>query len=787
MKSLSTKSRSNLNSISARNSIISEFSLVNRAKLSVDLPPINPEFCLVRNRILEQDKKKRLNEYFSQETIKDVSHLLDSENIKTSPKTSNLFNEHFYKTYSESKLLPTGRMEIEQLNKWLKKMTEIYIPDMEIIIEKNLVPDEELTKKVEDIFSTALKELLKQVSVQSKLRGDLIEYVTNTLKYTWTRYPDHLLYVIQKEKSSAEKKFQEMQQSLKSSIGKYKGQLKSQSIELKTLEEEKQALLKEINSLRKSIVEYKAEINQYLEFKNKEVENVFVQTEFDFQQDAENIVFDRKLSRVNSFKDHGSRIQINLLKVQCDETVDVDDKSPMNLDKEKFLAEFQKMLNNIEIDSDVDLNSLGETVYLQTGSLTDWAAGFRLALNLSSKPTQTPKRSFEGQMTMPSPSFEEKLIGVTDMSHSRKPKNPSFEPEILSSSEILKKMLIRPSVQLQKYAKNTRRKILKHINFSIYKSIGKKFTSNFTFADLILQELINRYNVRIIAERKFKEVAAGCIFHMTESLRIRMFSCALGCGSYSSYSNYSVLGTEIYIKLYECMVSSKTGVIFDSSDPLDIEYYPLSRGIEVTKSLFSRTFPYKKFVLLTQALKKLSETDSNHVNKDGVIRLDTFIETCMKFQEELFESIEQGVKFTVDSISDFNYLTKGEVLVILRNLAPRKIQTVKQMNFDENNEINVEDFKDFCLNFGLLYIETVQEFFENTEKDPKLISQEISAWDDVWENKIGSEDGLSEEEWRIKLESIQYTLKGRRVERYFYLWHLLKAELEFHHKKGLIS
>lgn len=766
-------------SISARGSIANEILDIKKCKVSSDLPPINPDFCLTRNNILEKDKKKRINSYLSQDIIKDVSHLLDSESLKVLPKTSDLFFENMFKTYSDSRNLPTGRIEVEQLGNWLKKMVETHVPELENVVSNNLVPDQDLVKKAEDIYSIALKELIKQVSVQSKLRGELIENVVESLKYIWKRYPIHLQQLLDREKSHAQKKIQEVQQCLKKSIENYKLKIKSQLAEIKILESEKHEFLKEISILRKSIMEYKSEITEYIQCNYKQIESIGIQTESEYQQETEVTVYERKYSRLNSIKDHGSRIQFNLLKVQCDETVETEDKSPMNLDKENFIIEFQKMLNGIEINSDVDINNLGETIYSQTGSLYDWVAGFRLGLNLPARTAVTPKSPLACQMTMPTPSLSDKNDERPELLNARKLKTLSFEPENLSSSRILKTLLNKSQARLQKYAKNTKKKIIKHINYSIYNSIGKKFSANFTFADLILQGFANKYNLRIIAERKFKEVIVGCIFNMTDNLRIRSFACALGCGCYNSYTNYSIYGTEIYIKLHESMIISKTGIIFDSSDPLEIEFYPFSRAIEVTKSLFYPIFIPKLYSTLTQTLKKLCETDSNHVNKDGVIRLDTFIETCMNSYKEYSDSIEQGVKFTVESITDFNYLTKGEVLVILRHLAPKKLGTIKQMNFDENDEINVEDFKETCLVFGLLHIETVNKFFENTEKNVKNVDKEIKKWDQVLEGEIGSEDGLDDEEFRIKLESIQYMLKGKRVERYFYLWHLLRAELEY--------
>ena len=316
------------------------------------------------------------------------------------------------------------------------------------------------------------------------------------------------------------------------------------------------------------------------------------------------------------------------------------------------------------------------------------------------------------------------------------------------------------------------------MNHSIYHAIGKKFTDGFGLADLVLQELVNRYNVKLIAERKFKELVVGCIFNMNECLRIRLFACALGCASYSSFFNFSVSGTEFFMKIYENMISSKTGVIFDSSDPLDIELYPMSRALEVVKSLFSRILSVDKVTNLITAVKKLAETDLNHVNKDGVVRLDLFVEVCMKVYEEMQEAVEQGCKIAVEAITDLNYLTKGEATVLIRHLAPRKLHIIKNMNFDSNNEINSEDFQEACLHSGALTLESVEKFFENMEQDWKVILQEVQKAQEQLQD-FKSEEGLSEDELQMKLDDLNFAIRGKRKQKFLFLWHLMKAEIGY--------
>jgi hypothetical protein len=487
------------------------------------------------------------------------------------------------------------------------------------------------------------------------------------------------------------------------------------------------------------------------------------------------------LSRTSSIKEFPPRIQFNLHKISCDEEIaENEDKSPVNLEKERFLVEFQKIVERLEIDPDIDMVNLIETVYDQIKSVPDWLSGFRLAQNLIIRTSSTPSKSqqFTSRLSLPleinSCQLEPSVPRLV-----KKSKSSTTELESQSSEHLLKHLLIKTHSKLQKYAKNTKKKIIKHVNHSIYFAMGKKFSKDFNMADLVLQDLVNRYNVKIIAERKFKELAVGSILNMSDSLRIKLFACALGCGSYSGFSNFSVAGTGFCVRLYENMISSKTGVIFDTGEPLDIDFYPISRALEVAKSLFSRIYPLDKLSNLVSSIKKLSEIDMNHVNKDGVIRLDNFVEICMKSFEEFEESIVAGCKVAVEAITDFNYLTRGEVVVLVRHLAPRKFHVIKDMNFDSNDEINVEDFQESCLIAGAISSDSVTKFFENMEKDWKVVCQQVSEKEDFLQKYFEVEDGFSHEELVMKVSDLNFSIRGKRKEKFLYLWHLLKAEIEF--------
>ena len=62
-------------------------------------------------------------------------------------------------------------------------MKETQIPDLDNIMINNILPKADVLDKIEKIYIQALNEIIRQVSVQSKARGDLISYIIDTLKF----------------------------------------------------------------------------------------------------------------------------------------------------------------------------------------------------------------------------------------------------------------------------------------------------------------------------------------------------------------------------------------------------------------------------------------------------------------------------------------------------------------------------------------------------------------------------------------------------------------------------
>ena len=353
--------------------------------------------------------------------------------------------------------------------------------------------------------------------------------------------------------------------------------------------------------------------------------------------------------------------------------------------------------------------------------------------------------------------------------------------ENISANFIISYIQTKSLSYLQRYSKTTKKKLLKHISQYIYLGIGKKFSKSQSFSDLIFQALFNKYNIKYIAERKFKEIIVGCLLNYAENTRIKLFLCCLGLGSYLKLKNISVEGCEMCLKCYEFMMTSKIGIILDSSDPLNVKYYPVSRAIECAKCKFEHILSRGKLHSLYSKIDALSESDQNRINKTGVIDLDNVIEIFTLTFEEYQEGIANGVIMCGKIITEYNYLTKGEVIVLLKHLSPYKQSLIKKIPFDEKNEIELNDFKNFCISKGILHIDVVENFFSKFNQNSKEIFEIFTEYEEKIDqiSEVDTEDTLSIEEWKGKFEDLKFKLRGINNHNSLQLWHLLKLEIDY--------
>lgn len=724
-------------------------------KLSTELPPLNPEIYLSRSSIFEQDKKKNLESFLNQKTHRDISHFFDSDHINRKAKSSR--SKSIYSAYQDiNKRMPTSKVELENLQTWLNEVKISQISEFPEMMNKGIATSE-VIEKTEKIYSQALEELVKQVSVQCKPRGHLLKNVIKVLKFLWKIDPESRQGGLAQER---EKYFSQ----LRIMKEKCEEKVKIHEIEKVALEKnfefligERDGLAKEIKELKKSVKKTHWEHEDFLRYKANRMKLRSRCSQTDPIEEAhteENSCMSSPEIVIENAEAEKKETEIT----EPEKEIEVVDNQE---EKEKFIIEFKGLIQNVEISQDIDMENLIETVANETKDFTCWLNGFKMALSLARPHRETVKsylapsdtsylKSENFASTSQSKITSPRRTQTTKFNHFDTYKN--FKEQV-NSVGILSNIMAKPMNSLQKYSKTTKKKILKQIAHYIYLGIGSKYLKKpERFSDVILLSLFNKYNIKSIAKRKFKELLVGCLVYCQESLRIKLFLRSIGAGSYVELKNFSLETCEMCLKTFEFMITSKIGVIFDSSDPLSIDFYPTSRAIECAKAKFEEIYNKTQFQQLISQIELNSEPDFHRVNKAGVISLDLFIEILAKSHSEFQESINSAVSFATELLTDYNYLTRSEVVVLFRHLAPTKQFLTKKLKFDEKNEIDLNEFKKFCTEFGLLNSETVINFFESHDEE---------VWEDSDEEKVveivnqGKCESFTVEEWEILFEEVK--------------------------------
>ena len=359
----------------------------------------------------------------------------------------------------------------------------------------------------------------------------------------------------------------------------------------------------------------------------------------------------------------------------------------------------------------------------------------------------------------------------------------NFTPrETHTASTIINTIVSQPITKITKIANTSGKKLLKHINNYIYAAIAKKYNKNQNFTDFVYTILVSKYNIKSIAERKFQELITSCLIQYNNNQKISLFLRCLRAGSKYNLDDISSEGCEMYIKVYDYMISNNIGVIIDTVNPLNIINYPAIRAIECIKNKFESFYPKATMTALIEQVEKININDQANINKSGMVNIDEFVEVAINVYEKYVAKIKEGASICVKIISDYNYLTRGEAAIILRHLCPNKCRIIfRMLPFDEKRELDVEEFTEVCINNGILQNEIVLEFFALYNKNTKEILEYIHEHEQqILESvRLINEDTLSVEEWQNKFEDLNFKLRGCETIKYLQLWHLLYKEIEY--------
>ena len=531
---------------------------------------------------------------------------------------------------------------------------------------------------------------------------------------------------MQKEKDHSLRILEAYKLKIKRKIEKYKNEILAKDKKIENFISEKENLVNEIDTLKQYINKTHWEYEEFFKFRSKQLQmkTVFVQTEALVE------ITDEKS---NESDDSYSEIDV-LDKKQAEELKIAENEKMIKKEqkKEKFLIELKKLIEPLNTTKNISTESLIETLANETKNYKSWLNGFKLGLNLKtpveilSEPdtkTDQPQLSYSS-LSLPTILDTENTRGTSPYrlkTIKMGIQNPSSQKEALTAFSLISSTLSNSASSLQKYSKTPAKKLLKRVSQCIYLGLSKKQSQNSSFSDLILTDLLIKYNLKSIAERKFKELIVGCLMNYQSDLRIKLFLYCLGTGGHCNLKTYSQESCKMYFKAYDHMITSKTGIVLDNSDPLNIKLYPTCRALELAKWKFESLLPKNKYNAVLCAIEKLSIIDPIRINKTGVLCLDEFVELFVNTFEEIEKNISSGVNFCMNVVTEYKFLTKGECILLLRHLEPSKFFFLSSIKFDDNNEICVNEFTNFCIEKGLLAIDTVQLFFDKIHNNAKEI------------------------------------------------------------------
>jgi hypothetical protein len=276
-------------------------------------------------------------------------------------------------------------------------------------------------------------------------------------------------------------------------------------------------------------------------------------------------------------------------------------------------------------------------------------------------------------------------------------------------------------------------------------------------------------------------MVTGCIVHHLVSPKISLFLRALHAGSKVDLPDLSNQGSEMFIRVIEFITNCRTGVLIDPTNSLNNKFIPYLRAVECVKLKLETILARSDLNFLLESLGKMNSADPSTINKQGVVDLDDFLSRFMETYEKYVQKIKNGASTCIKIMTEYNYLTKGEIQVILRHLSPKKhSQVLKSLSFDSSFELENKFFIDLCIATGILSSPSVAEFFIGYQKNSKEILDFLNENEEkllkMMEKYV--DESLSLEQWHWKIDEIKCKLKTQEQTRYLQLWHILKKEFD---------
>lgn len=757
---------------------------------------------LRRNDILSLDKQTRAKNVLKQG--KDISYYYDSivnnsplthfsseksqyelpvdlEGLRKISVSEEYKSENLLKRSKENK--PYGRKDAENLIEWVDLMHSKFLFKLDSAMENNEILTDEETEKVELVYVTALKEITKQITTHCMPRAEVLKKAFEVLEYTWKR-PQHRY---QANMDSMAKSFSHEIDRIKSESHKHYNKLliKNQDLVKQTDEQyrERELLQNEIHIIRKFI-------NTVTLENDSKTTQMALKNPVEVATQTEN--FDSETSEENS--DESGKVDeepiLTPFRIISRHQTMVQEKRPEHL---KHLREHLELAGCTESFSGEELYQYITKDYCDFYA---WVDGFRLATEFFKTKIERVVENKENEVNeseCASPRLR-KIEEKKRLFRETKIINFEFKPNVtiaqyINENSPIDYILTYLSTQnLKKICKiscmafrKLSIQVTNYINIARVKGI-EQFPS---FSIMVYTEIFQKYSLKPIANRKFKELVACCIKHSTDN-KIQVFLRMLGGGQGVGLSTFSNVVCKMAIKIYEFMNSDKTGIILENYVSSDSMYYPTARAYECIRQMHEPYLTKHEILRLTRKVELLSKADPDDINKSGLIELHAFVIVAIEALQEYSDIVCEGVKLVTSVLTDFNYVTWEEINVIVRNICPKKeLKESDKLSIvlDRNDECDIAEFTNFCIVKGILRLEDAQKFFKQPILRIDIIVDMVNAIKEDIEEKLEKCQGvipiMSIDDWEGRLDDVVFGIRGKSATKAYMLWELLQSEYTY--------
>mmetsp|Transcript_29642 Transcript_29642/g.29392 ORF Transcript_29642/g.29392 Transcript_29642/m.29392 type:complete len:229 (+) Transcript_29642:1327-2013(+) len=220
------------------------------------------------------------------------------------------------------------------------------------------------------------------------------------------------------------------------------------------------------------------------------------------------------------------------------------------------------------------------------------------------------------------------------------------------------------------------KKVLLRNIFSIFNGASKMVNNEgFDLLEYIYEELLFKFSMKQITERKVKEILASSLVYK-HLARVKLLIKCLGTGSQAGLKEYSKETVIFCLEAYYFMINKQVGIITGNDDTGEPTFYPKTRADECIKEKLEPILSRVNLQKVYAATEKISVKDPKKINKN-VLDLDEFIYILCEAYEQYREETIQGVNLAISSILKNDCLSKTELLMIVRNIMPHKLGLIK--------------------------------------------------------------------------------------------------------------